>query len=234
MSASRIKSALTELADPRQAELLQRFFKTGPGEYGHGDRFLGIKVPLLRRLAKQFVDLELSQADKLLTTKIHEQRLVALLILTYQYPRADRAAQEAIYRFYLTHTAWINNWDLVDLSAPKIVGAYLLPEDKRPLYILARSRSLWERRIAMVATMYFIYHGHFSDTFELSCILLNDPHDLIHKAVGWMLREVGKRDQKLLEAFLADTYQRMPRTMLRYAIERFPEDRRQQYLKGKV
>ncbi|MDA8138810.1 MAG: DNA alkylation repair protein [Desulfobacteraceae bacterium] len=234
MSAAQIKSALKVLADPRQAEQLQRFFKTGPGQYGHGDRFLGIKVPQLRQLAKQHLDLDLNQAAKLLTTKIHEQRLVALLILTYQYPRLERAAQEAIYRFYLAHTTWINNWDLVDLSAPKIVGAHLLDADKAVLCDLAKSQSLWERRIAIIATMYFIYHGHFTDTLQLSSILLLDAHDLIHKAVGWMLREVGKRDQKVLEEFLLDNYRRMPRTMLRYAIERLPEPRRQQYLKGHI
>lgn len=234
MSAARIKATLKELADPLQAANLQRFFKTGPGQYGEGDRFLGIKVPVLRQIAKSHPDLRLNEAAKLLTTKIHEQRLVALLILTYQYPKSERERQEAIYRFYLDHAQWINNWDLVDLSAPKIVGAHLIQTDKKPLYRLARSQSLWERRIAMVATLYFIYHGHFEDTLTLSTLMLRDDHDLIHKAVGWMLREVGKRDLQVLENFLADKYHDMPRTMLRYAIERFPEVRRQDYLKGRI
>lgn len=234
MSASQIKTQLKSLADPKQAANLQRFFKTGPGQYGEGDRFLGIKVPVLRQLAKQHLDLRLNEAAKLLTTHIHEQRLVALLILTYQFKKAEGVRQEAIYRFYMDHTQWINNWDLVDLSAPKIVGAYLIKEDRQPLYHLARSKVLWERRIAIISTMYFIHQGHFEDALNIAALLLHDPHDLIHKAVGWMLREVGKRDQGVLETFLSDKYQGMPRTMLRYAIERLPEGRRQDYLKGRI
>lgn len=234
MSASRIKAELKSLADPRQAVILQRFFKTGPGEYGEGDRFLGIKVPVLRQLARRHLDLPLNQVARLLTTQIHEQRLVALLILTCQFPTAGGDGQVAIYHFYMDHTRWINNWDLVDLSAPKIVGAYLMAGDKAPLYGLARSGSLWERRIAIVSTSCFIREGHFEDTLAIAQLLRHDAHDLIHKAVGWMLREVGKQDQQLLEAFLKERYQDMPRTMLRYAIERLPEPRRQDYLKGRI
>ncbi len=234
MSAATIKSQLKAMADPDQAVHLQRFFKTGPGEYGYGDRFLGIKIPPLRKLAGQYRDLRLNEVGRLLETKIHEQRMIALLILTYRFERADRDDRRAIYRFYMDHTPWINNWDLVDLSAPNIVGAFLLDRSRADLYRLAKSQSLWERRIAMVSTLTFIRHHQFEDTLKIASILRNDDHDLIHKAVGWMLREAGKRDQAVLEQFLKPNYAHMPRTMLRYAIERFAEPLRQDYLKGRI
>lgn len=234
MSAAQIKSRLKALADPALAVHQQRFFKTGPGEYGHGDKFLGIKIAPLRQLAKRYQDLALSEVVMLLETRLHEQRMTALLILTDQYRRAAQTGQAAIYGFYMDHTRWINNWDLVDLSAPHIVGAHLMDKSKAPLYWLAASGNLWERRIAMTATLAFIRSKCFVDTLKLAAILLKDNHDLIHKAAGWMLREVGKRDQAVMEAFLKPNYTAMPRTMLRYAIERLPEPRRQDYLKGKV
>jgi len=234
MSAATIKTHLKAMADPVQAAHLQRFFKTGPGEYGYGDRFLGIKIPPLRKLAKQFHDLRLNEVAKLLETKIHEQRMVALLILTYQFDQMPRDDQRAIYHFYLDHTQWINNWDLVDLSAPNIVGAFLLERSRKDLYRLAKSESLWERRISIIATLAFIRNHQYDDTLKIAAVLRNDTHDLIHKAVGWMLREMGKRDQAVLEEFLKPNYTHMPRTMLRYAIERFPEPLRQDYLKGRV
>lgn len=222
------------MADPDQAVQLQRFFKTGPGQYGEGDKFLGLRMPQLRQVVKQYLDMSLADVAKLLHTPIHEQRMAALLILTYQFPKAKPQAQKAIYHFYLDNTAWINNWDLVDVTVTHIVGAYLLERNRKKLYILAKSKSLWERRIAMVATAYFIKHNQFEDTLNIADQLLADPHDLIHKAVGWMLREVGKRDLAVMEDFLLPRYQRMPRTMLRYAIEKLPESRRQAYLKGRL
>lgn len=233
MTAAIIKSELKQIADPAQAVHLQRFFKTGPGQYGYGDKFLGIKIPPLRKLAKTHRDLRLNEVARLLETKIHEQRMIALLILTYQFERVSKDDQRAIYKFYLDHTSWINNWDLVDLSAPNIVGTFLLDRSRADLNRLAKSKSLWERRIAIVSTLTFIRHQQFEETLKLAAILRNDDHDLIHKAVGWMLRETGKRDQAVLEEFLKPNYAQMPRTMLRYAIERFPEPLRQDYLKGR-
>ncbi len=233
MSLAQIKAQLEQWADPVQARQLQKFFKTAPGQYGHGDIFLGIKVPPLRRLAKQQLNLALTDIAKLLRCNIHEQRMLALLILTDQYGRADELSKEAIYRFYLAHTPWINNWDLVDVTAPHIVGAHLMARDKSPLLTLARSASIWERRIAIVATAFFIRRGCFDDTLAIAALLIGDGHDLIHKAVGWMLREVGKRNQSVLERFLGAHYRQMPRTMLRYAIERLPEPRRLDYLKNR-
>jgi 3-methyladenine DNA glycosylase AlkD len=234
MSASQIKKQLQQMADNAHATQLQRFFKTGPGEYGHGDRFLGIRVPKLRSVAKAHRKIDLSHVTTLLQTNVHEHRMVALLILTYRYPKAIEAERERIYDFYLENTRWINNWDLVDVTAPHIVGAWLLERNKEPLYTLVKSDSLWERRIAIIATFCFIRRDRFEHTLKLADRLLADTHDLIHKAVGWMLREVGKRDQQLLEDFLALRYAQMPRTMLRYAIERLPEPRRQDYLKGRI
>lgn len=234
MSIAQIKQQLKQWADPDRAAHAQRFFKTGPGEYGEGDRFLGIRMPKLRQLAKVQVNLDLAAVSKLLQTNVHELRMVALLILTYQYPKAGEKEQAAIYELYLAHTAWINNWDLVDVTAPRVVGAYLLDRNKAPLYRLARSDDLWERRIAIISTFTFIKKDRFEPTLKIARHLLGDDHDLIHKAVGWMLREVGKRDVAAMEAFLIPVYSRMPRTMLRYAIERLPEPRRQAYLKGRV
>ena len=224
--------ALHELADPKAAAFALRFFKTGPGEYGEGDRFLGIRVPPLRALARRFRELPHEQVLTLLRSQWHEQRLLALLLLVEQYRRGTDAERDTIYRAYLAHTQYINNWDLVDSSAEHIVGPHIGSRRLIVLEQLARSASLWERRIAIVATFHWIKEGEFRPTLRLAKLLLDDPHDLIHKAVGWMLREVGKRDLAAEEKFLHEHYRRMPRTMLRYAIERLPERRRRQYLQG--
>lgn len=229
-----VEQALHTLADAPAAAFLQRFFKTGPGEYGEGDRFLGIRVPQLRHLARQFRELPHEQVLTLLRSPWHEQRLLALLLLVDQYRRGTDADREAIHRAYLDHTAYINNWDLVDSSAVHIVGAHVNPRRLKLLEQLARSESVWERRIAILATFYWINRNEHRPALRLAKLLMNDPHDLIHKAVGWMLREIGKRDPAVEEAFLLDHYRRMPRTMLRYAIERMPESRRRQYLRGEL
>ncbi|MEM7583899.1 MAG: DNA alkylation repair protein [Acidobacteriota bacterium] len=232
MQADDVRRALKELADPRIAEHSQRFFKTGKGEYGEGDRFLGIRVPVLRKQVVAFKDLPLSATWQLLESPWHEERLFALLMLVRKFSRGDDATQTAIYRRYLESTPRINNWDLVDSSAHQIVGGYLKSRDRQPLYELARSSSLWERRIAIIATYRYIKSDDFTDTLKLAALLRDDPEDLIHKAVGWMLREVGKRDGGVERAFLAQHYRDMPRTMLRYAIEKFPAEERQAYLRG--
>ena len=231
-TTSQARRDLKALADGGIAAHSQRFFKTGPGEYAEGDRFIGVRVPAIRGVAKQYRALPHAEVLSLLRSAIHEDRLLALLILCDQYKRGDAAERKRIYDAYLGNTAFINNWDLVDASAHKIVGPHLENRSRRPLDRLARSKSLWERRIAVVATFFFIQRGQFDDTLRIADRLLDDREDLIHKAVGWMLREVGKRDLQREEAFLQDRYGRMPRTMLRYAIERFPERRRQAYLKG--
>lgn len=230
----RLRRELTALTNPKDAVFLQGFFKTGPGQYGEGDLFRGIRLPVLRTLAKAYERLDIRDVLELLQSPYHEDRLVALLILIRIYRRSDDAARASIYRHYLDHTRFINNWDLVDASAGYIVGDWLLERRRGDLTRLARSADLWERRIAIVATSRFIKEGEFEETLRIARLLLRDRHDLIHKAAGWMLREVGKRDLPALEAFLADHYKEMPRTMLRYAIERFPEPRRQAYLKGNV
>jgi 3-methyladenine DNA glycosylase AlkD len=233
-AAPAIKRVLARLSDAERAAALGRFFKTGPGQYGEGDRFLGIKVPHLRAVAKEHCDAPYSCIAELLRSPLHEERLVALLVLVLKYSRGDESERERAFSFYLKNTAYVNNWDLVDLSAGKIVGEHLAARDKSVLYELARSADLWERRIAIIATSAFIRRGRYSHTLRIADALLADEHDLIHKAVGWMLREVGKMDRRVEEEFLKRRYKRMPRTMLRYAIERFPEHRRQGYLKGTV
>jgi len=234
MTASVLMEKLQALADPEQAANLQRFFKTGPGQYGEGDRFLGLRVPQIRKLVKAHRDCPLGEIKKLLKSPIHEARLMALLLLVQRFQQGDEKEQERIYQLYLASTRYINNWDLVDSSAPYIVGAWLYQRPRDSLYQLAESQSLWERRIAILATFHFIKEGELQESLSIAERLLSDEHDLIHKAVGWMLREVGKRDQKVEEVFLKQHYRTMPRTMLRYAIERFPEGRRQDYLKGRV
>jgi 3-methyladenine DNA glycosylase AlkD len=234
MSLVELEQALANLSDPADAANLARYFKTGPGDYGAGDRFRGLRVPVLRQLAKRYRTLDMQSVRHLLRSEFHEDRMLALLILVEQYRRADAGGQAEIYRLYLDHTAFINNWDLVDCSAEHIVGAYLFPNQLLPLEQLADSASLWERRIAVLATFHFIKRNHFDAPLRIAERLLHDPHDLIHKAVGWMLREVGGRDQAVEEAFLMQHYRRMPRTMLRYAIEKFPEERRQSYLRGEI
>ncbi|MFA4818967.1 MAG: DNA alkylation repair protein [Patescibacteria group bacterium] len=225
-----LRSDLRKLASPQKAKILQRFFKTGPGEYGEGDMFLGIIVPNSRRLARQYVNLSWGEIDKLLHSKIHEERLTALLILVDRFGKAHKTEQGRIFRFYLANTKYINNWDLVDLTAPKIVGTYLVDKSQAILYKLVKSKNIWERRIAVLATFYFIRQGQYADTLKLAQLLLKDKHDLMHKAVGWMLREVGKRSLKTEIVFLDKFASRMPRTMLRYAIEKLSPQQRSHYL----
>jgi 3-methyladenine DNA glycosylase AlkD len=229
-----IQSQLASLSNTEDGIFLQKFFKTGPGQYGEGDLFRGIRVPVLRRLSKTHQDIPLELAEQLLHSAHHEDRLLALLILVHKYANADETGRAGIYTLYLDNTHFINNWDLVDTSAEHIVGAYLSDKSREPLYQLARSGSLWERRIAVLATFHFIKRGRFDETLRITGMLLTDKQDLIHKAAGWMLREVGKRDMQIEEAFLGAHYRQMPRTMLRYAIEKFPQDKRLRYLKGTV
>lgn len=231
MSVVSIKKELRAVASPTKAQILSRFFKTGKGEYGEGDKFLGIVVPQQRLIAKKYVDLPLTEVEKLLYSKYHEERLTALLILTYKYPKTSPEERSKIYDFYIKHSKQINNWDLVDVTAPNIVGAWLFDKDRKILFDFAKSDNLWQRRIAIISTFYFIRRGDCVDTLKLAKILLNDKHDLIHKAVGWMLREIGKNcGTKILTDFLDEHKSKMPRTMLRYAIEKLPPDWRAKYL----
>lgn len=227
-----VRKALRRKADRERARHSERFFKTGSGQYAEGDRFLGVRVPEQRKIAKAFRALPLDHISLLLESEYHEERLTALLILELQFPKADESQKEAIVTLCLERLNQINNWDLVDLFAPKLLGPWLENRRRKFLYELSDSKNLWHRRIAIMATFHFIRNGSFDETLSLADRLLEDRHDLIHKAVGWMLREIGNRDQKILEEFLLPRYSRMPRTMLRYAIERLPEERRQQYLKG--
>ncbi|MFH0836489.1 MAG: DNA alkylation repair protein [Candidatus Micrarchaeota archaeon] len=220
-----VENELQTLADPAQAKNLQRFFKTGKGEYGEGDVFLGIKVPVQRGVASKFKELPLAEVKALLKSKVHEHRMVALFILVNRFEKTGEKERKEIVEVYLKNTANINNWDLIDLSAPKIIGSWLLDKDRRVLYKLAKSSSLWERRIAVLSCFMFIKHGEFKDALAIAELLLNDKHDLIHKAVGWMLREIGNKDLRVEEEFLKKHAKEMPRTMLRYAIEKFPETR---------
>jgi len=234
LSHKQLIDELKQLADNQVATQLLRFFKTGPGDYGEGDQFLGIKVPQLRKLAKHYMALPLSDVKQLICSPWHEARMVALIILTLKFKLADNVERKKVYSLYTASTRYINNWDLVDVTAPNIMGEYLLERDRSVLYTMARSRDLWKKRIAIISTYTFIRHHQFDDTLAISEILLNDKHDLIHKAVGWMLRETGNRDLKTEEHFLQQHYHNMPRTMLRYAIEKFPQQRRLQYLHGKI
>jgi 3-methyladenine DNA glycosylase AlkD len=232
-----VKKELKKYSSDKRKKSNEWYFKTKLGDYGYGDKFIGVSMPDIRKVSKKFELISLQEIKKLLTSKIHEERMSALIILSYQFKKADKKIQKRIYDFYLKDTKYINNWDLVDVTVNKIVGAYLWGKgnkDRKILYKLAVSKNMWERRIAIVATSYFIYQNHFSDTLKISKLLLNDKEDLLHKAVGWMLREVGKRDQKIEETFLKQNYKNIPRTTLRYAIERFPEKKRLAYLRGKV
>ena len=231
---TRIQKQVRQLGDKAIAEHSQRFFKTGKGDYGEGDQFLGIRVPVLRKQAKQYKDKPFEIVSQLLFSKYHEERLLCLLILVLRYAKGNVKQQQTIYRFYLKHTKFINNWDLVDTSAEHIVGAYLLTRSRKPLYRLARSQMLWERRIAIMSTFHYIKKNEFDETLKIAEILHQDPEDLIQKAVGWMLREVGKRQLNLEEEFLKQHYYKMPRTMLRYAIEKFPQEKRKAYLSGAI
>ncbi len=233
---SEIRDAILREKDPEKGVFLQRFFKTGKGQYGEGDIFYGLTVPTSRKIAKHFNDLSLEDIELLLTSKVHEERLIALLILVEQFKKSDDKDAKIIYDFYLAHTKYINNWDLVDLSADKIVGEYLKTRDRAILLKLAKSDLIWEKRISMIATFQFIKDlKEYKDTFAVANILLLDKQDLIQKAVGWMLREVGKRvSQEIEEDFLLSRYKKMPRTMLRYSIEHFSPERRKQYLQGLI
>jgi len=228
------QTELRQLANADKALSLQRFFKTGKGEYGENDIFLGITVPLQRNLIESYIHLDFKDLKKLLNSKLHEERLCGLLILVKQYQKSFLIKnKKLIYQFYLSHTHRINNWDLVDLTAAHIVGDFLFNQDLTPLYKLAQSESLWERRIAIVATHHFIRQKFYQPTMTIAAMLLTDPENLIHKACGWMLREVGKREVKILENFLQQHNTKIPRTMLRYAIEKFPEPKRTAFLKRK-
>jgi len=232
MTYQTIVDHLYGLASPDIAEHSQRFFKTDEGEYGFGDKFLGIRVPVLRQTVRKFGPVPLSIAKRLMRSEYHEIRLYALLLLVSRFSKSDSEDQERIYRLYLDNTQYVNNWDLVDSSAHYIVGAYLKNRDRSILYDLAKSDSLWERRIAIIATFYFIKRNQFGDTLHIAELLLGDKEDLIHKATGWMLREVGKLDLTTERAFLKSHYRTMPRTMLRYAIEKFSDEERLKYLRG--
>lgn len=234
MTAEKIRSKLEELSDQDAALFAQRFFKTGQGQYGEGDLFRGIRVPVLRKLASSFEETPQQEVLELLHSPYHEDRLVALLLLMQRFSGAEQVGREKIYELYLANTRFINNWDLVDISCPHIVGRFLFERPRSPLYTLAVSSDLWERRIAIISTFYFIRQGEFDDTLAIAGELLENREDLIHKAAGWMLREVGKRDMAAEERFLLQHYRRMPRTMLRYAIERFPEEKRLLFLRGEV
>ncbi len=232
--ADLIRAELRAAADPEKAAFLPRFFKTGPGEYGQGDRFLGVVVPKIRKIVKRHRQTSIDNLLELLASPYHEERLTSLLIMVEQYTKGERSRKEEIFRLYLSNTFRINNWDLVDLTAPAIVGAHLFGKNTSLLTKLARSKDLWERRIAILATHWFIRRGESGVTFRIAALLLRDPHDLIHKAVGWMLREAGKRCSLESEcAFLDRHAAAMPRTMLRYAVERFPESLRQHYMNSR-
>ena len=223
---------IEKLANPIKAKNHYRFFKTGKGEYGEGDKFYGLTVPEQRTLSRKYKDLSLKELQQLINSPWHEHRSLALMILTMQYPKANEKDKKLICDFYLKNAKKINNWDLVDISAPKIPGEYLFDKDKTILYIFAKSDNLWERRISIISTFGFLRRKKYEDTLAIAEILLHDKHDLIHKAVGWMLREIGKRDQIVEENFLLKYYRKMPRTMLRYAIEKFEEKKRRWYIES--
>lgn len=229
-----LRKELKNHANPEQAKLLQRYFKTGKGEYGEGDKFLGLRVWEVRKAAKQFEGMAFEEIEKSLGSAFHEERLAALLVLVRKFDKGSGEERKKIFDFYLANAKSVNNWDLVDLTAPNIVGNWLLERDKGTLFRLAASDSVWERRISVLATFAFIREGAFGEALKIAEMLLHDRHDLIHKAVGWMLREIGKRDLAAEERFLKKHYREMPRTMLRYAIEKFPEPKRKAYLRGGI
>lgn len=229
---SDLRRELVRASKPHSAGDIALFFKTGKGEYGEGDEFCGITVPELRKIAKRYLHLRLGDVKKLLRSRVHEHRFTALEILVFQFEAGDERAKEKLFDFYLRHTRYVNNWDLVDTSAPYIVGEYLASRPRKVLYHLAKSSNIWERRIAIVSTAAFIKRDDLKDTFGIAALLLKDKHDLIHKAVGWMLREAGKRSESAMLNFLAQNYSTMPRTALRYAIERLPKPQRRAILKG--
>ncbi len=231
-----IKTELNKLANPERAKVSQRYFKTGKGEHGEGDVFIGLASQQIRDIAKKFYSIDLKQVQELLNSKVHEERICALIILVIQYKKArkDLLKKRQIFEFYLKNTQKINNWDLVDCSAPYIVGDFALRDGANIIRFLAKSNNIWERRIAIISTGAFIKKGSFGETLFIADMLIKDEHDLIHKALGWMLREIGKRNISVLETFLSTRYKQMPRTILRYAIEKFPEEKRKKYLKGEI
>jgi len=234
MTFREISRTLRGIADPAVAEHSQRFFKTGKGEYGEGDKFLGIRVPVLREQAKRFENTSLKQIERLLKSSYHEERLCALLLLVRKFENGDVKQQKVIYTLYMKSLQYVNNWDLVDSSAHQIAGFYLVKRSRQPMYKLAKSKKFWERRIAIMSTFHWIKNNDFDDALAISRLLLDDREDLIHKAVGWMLREVGNRNLSMEKSFLKKHYKKIPRTMLRYAIEKFPERERKKYLSGDV
>jgi len=225
-----LRKEIGKLSNRKRAEASKWFFKTGKGEYGEGDVFNGLSVPDCRKIAKNFSNIDLGNIEKLLRSKIHEERLIALLILVDKFKKGDEKIRKEIYNFYLKNTYGINNWDLVDLSSHKIIGSYLLNKDRKILYKLAKSKNLWERRIAVVSCFAFIAEKDFKDSIKIAELLLKDKHDLVHKAVGWMLREVGKREELVLKRFLDKHYKEMPRTMLRYSLERLNKEDKKRYM----
>lgn len=229
-----VKQELAKFSSVKRKKTNEWFFKTGKGQYGEGDKFIGVSMPDIRKVARQFKDLSLSDVLKILNSKIHEERMLALCILVLKFEDGDEKEKARLYKIYLANVKYINNWDLVDVTCPQIVGGYLSDKPRSILIKMAKSKNLWEKRIAIISTYTFIRAGQFNDTLEISNLLLQDSHDLIHKAVGWMLREVGKKDVKVLEKFLNQHYKSMPRTMLRYAIEKFEDKKRKAYLHGKI
>jgi 3-methyladenine DNA glycosylase AlkD len=225
-----VKTELKKLSDPEHATKLQGFFKTGEGEYGEGDIFIGVRVPDQRRIAKKYKNIPLTDVLGLIQSGIHEHRLTALFILTEQFNKGDEEAKRRIVDLYLGNTAHVNNWDLVDSSAHKILGEWLVNKPRDTLYAMVESENIWERRISIISTFAFIRRGDLGDALALARALIDDGHDLIHKASGWVLREVGKKDQSALERFLLKHYEAMPRTMLRYSIERLPEERKRFFM----
>jgi len=234
-TAQSVKKELQTYASKQRALILQKYFKTGEGEYAHGDVFLGLTVPQVRKVARKYKNLALTEIQRLVKSKFHEERLTSLLILVDQFKNANTKQKERIFNFYLHNTKHINNWDLVDLSAPRIIGEWLTFKDRglNTLEFLAKSQNLWERRIAIISTLALIKNDKLDKSLKIAKMLIKDKQDLIHKAVGWALRDVGKKDRNLLEKFLQANYSKLPRTSLRYAIEKFPEQLRLQYLSGK-
>ena len=229
-----LSKKIKSLGSPEVSKTMKRFFKTGKGDYGEGDVFVGLKIPTQRKLAREFRDLSFVDLKVLLSSPIHEERLISLLILVDKFAKGTEKEQQIIFEFFIKNRKGVNNWDLVDISAPKIMGRYLLEKDKSLLFKFALSKNLWERRIAILSTQEFIRNENYDTTLKIAEILLDDDHDLIHKAVGWMLREIGIRELTIEEKFLRIHYKIMPRTMLRYAIEKFPETKRKKYLQGKI
>lgn len=233
ITAETVENHLIELSNPEIAMKTQKFFKTGKGEYGEGDQFIGIRVPVIRKQLIKYKDISLHENEKLLKNTYHEVRMFALLMLVDKFSRGNEQEKFKIYQLYTSNLRYVNNWDLVDCSAHYIVGAFLADKDKQPLYDLAVSEVLWERRVSIISTFYLIKNNEFNETLKISRMLINDREDLIHKAVGWMLREIGNRSQETEEKFLKENAVNMPRTMLRYAIEKFPKEKRKFYLECK-